>query len=171
MQMWASSSGRFIPGERVPGIHWIGIWTGNRTRLDVVAKKTIPPLQGIETWTSTSWPVICWLRYPSFFAYISHVQTLRKCFYGFGAHINFENGGMIIVCELVGLGKKQVWSILRQPEYLQNIWPWCSISNTSDIPTANVFQSLTTYRKPNDSINHRYRAQKHNRKIGTNPFT
>jgi hypothetical protein len=32
----ASSSGRFTPGERTPGNHWIGGWVGARTGLDGV---------------------------------------------------------------------------------------------------------------------------------------
>jgi len=34
-----SLPGRFNPGERVPGTHWIGGWVGSRTGLDEVAKK------------------------------------------------------------------------------------------------------------------------------------
>jgi hypothetical protein len=30
----ASRLGRFTPGERVPGTHWLGDWVGPRTGLD-----------------------------------------------------------------------------------------------------------------------------------------
>jgi len=38
----ASRTGRFIPGEKIHGIHWLGGWVGPRTGLDAVAKKNIP---------------------------------------------------------------------------------------------------------------------------------
>jgi hypothetical protein len=37
----ASSRGRFIPGEKAPGTHWIR-WVGSRAGLDVEAKKKNP---------------------------------------------------------------------------------------------------------------------------------
>jgi hypothetical protein len=37
---WSDScSGRFTPGERAPGTHWIGGWVGHRTGLEDVEKK------------------------------------------------------------------------------------------------------------------------------------
>jgi hypothetical protein len=41
----ASRPGRFIPGERVPGIHWIGGWVDTRTGLDDVEKRKFLTLQ------------------------------------------------------------------------------------------------------------------------------
>jgi hypothetical protein len=35
--------GRFVPGERAPGTHWIGGWVGPRTGLDDVEKKKSYP--------------------------------------------------------------------------------------------------------------------------------
>jgi hypothetical protein len=35
----ASRPGRFKPGERVNGTHWIGSWVGPRTGLDDVEKR------------------------------------------------------------------------------------------------------------------------------------
>jgi hypothetical protein len=32
----ASHPGRFIPGERTPGTHWIGVWVDTRAGLDDV---------------------------------------------------------------------------------------------------------------------------------------
>jgi len=37
-----SRAGRFIPGERAPGTHWIGGRVGLRAVLDVAAKRKIP---------------------------------------------------------------------------------------------------------------------------------
>jgi hypothetical protein len=37
----ASRSGRFTPGERAPGNHWMGGWVGTRTGLDAVEKRKI----------------------------------------------------------------------------------------------------------------------------------
>jgi hypothetical protein len=38
----ASLPGRFIPGERAPGTHWIGGWVGPRAGLDAAEKRKIP---------------------------------------------------------------------------------------------------------------------------------
>jgi hypothetical protein len=38
----ASRPGRFTPGERVTGTHWIGSWVGFRAVLDAVMKRKIP---------------------------------------------------------------------------------------------------------------------------------
>jgi hypothetical protein len=38
----ASRLGRFTPGERATGTHWIGGWVGPRAVLDAVVKKKIP---------------------------------------------------------------------------------------------------------------------------------
>jgi hypothetical protein len=35
----ASRLGRFTPGERVPGTHWIGGWVGPRSDIDAMAKR------------------------------------------------------------------------------------------------------------------------------------
>jgi hypothetical protein len=36
---WAASRpGRFTPGERAPGTHWIGGWVGSRAGMDDVKK-------------------------------------------------------------------------------------------------------------------------------------
>jgi hypothetical protein len=32
----ASHPGRFTPGEKAPGIHWIGGWVGHRVGLDAL---------------------------------------------------------------------------------------------------------------------------------------
>jgi hypothetical protein len=44
----ASRPGRFTPGERAPGTHWIGSWIGPRTGLDNVERRKILPLPGLE---------------------------------------------------------------------------------------------------------------------------
>jgi hypothetical protein len=46
----ASLPGRFIPGKRDPGTHWIGDCAGSRVDLDAVAKEKVhpQPLPGIE---------------------------------------------------------------------------------------------------------------------------
>jgi hypothetical protein len=46
---WSTSRpGRFNPGERVPGTHWIGGWVGPRTGLDEVEKRKFLTLPGLE---------------------------------------------------------------------------------------------------------------------------
>jgi hypothetical protein len=45
----ASRPGRFTPGERIPGNHWIGSWVGLRIGLDTVPKRKENQLpSGIE---------------------------------------------------------------------------------------------------------------------------
>jgi hypothetical protein len=43
----ASRAGRFAPGERARGTHWIG-WVGPRAGLDDVERIKILPLPGLE---------------------------------------------------------------------------------------------------------------------------
>jgi hypothetical protein len=44
-EWWASRTCRFTPGERAPGIHWIGGWVGSRAGLnDVEKRKFLTPL-------------------------------------------------------------------------------------------------------------------------------
>jgi hypothetical protein len=43
----ASRPGRFIPGERNPGTHWIGGWVDSRAGLDDVKRKVLAP-PGLE---------------------------------------------------------------------------------------------------------------------------
>jgi len=38
----ASNPGRFTAGERVPGTHWIGGWTGPRAHMDAVVRRKSP---------------------------------------------------------------------------------------------------------------------------------
>jgi hypothetical protein len=42
----ASRSGRFIPGERATGTHWIGGWVGLRAGLDDMEKRNFLTLPG-----------------------------------------------------------------------------------------------------------------------------
>jgi hypothetical protein len=44
----ASLPGRFIPGERAPGTHWIGGWVGPRPDLDDVEKRKTLSLEELE---------------------------------------------------------------------------------------------------------------------------
>jgi hypothetical protein len=44
----ASLPGRFTPGERAPGTHWIGDWVGSRAVLDDVERKKFLILPGLE---------------------------------------------------------------------------------------------------------------------------
>jgi hypothetical protein len=44
----ASLTGRFIPGERAPGTHWIGGWVGPRVSLDDMVKRKFLTLPGFE---------------------------------------------------------------------------------------------------------------------------
>jgi hypothetical protein len=39
----ASRPGRFIPGERAPGVQWMGVWVGARAGLDDMEKKILAP--------------------------------------------------------------------------------------------------------------------------------
>jgi hypothetical protein len=43
-----SSPGRFIPGERAPGTHWIGGWVDLRASLDDLEKRKFLTLPGLE---------------------------------------------------------------------------------------------------------------------------
>jgi hypothetical protein len=46
---WLTSRpGRFTPGERVPGTHWVGGWVDPRTGLDDVEKRKFLILPGLE---------------------------------------------------------------------------------------------------------------------------
>jgi hypothetical protein len=44
----ASRPGRFSPGERAPGTHWIGGWVNPRTRLHDVKKRKFLTVPGLE---------------------------------------------------------------------------------------------------------------------------
>jgi hypothetical protein len=44
----ATRPGRFIPGEKDTGTHWIGGWVGPRTGLDEVEKRKFLTLSGLE---------------------------------------------------------------------------------------------------------------------------
>jgi hypothetical protein len=44
----ASRPGRFTPGERAPGTHWIGGWVKPRAGLDDVEKRKFLTLPGLE---------------------------------------------------------------------------------------------------------------------------
>jgi hypothetical protein len=46
---WPTSRhGRFTPGERVPGTHWIGGWVDLRAGLDDLEKRKFLTLSGLE---------------------------------------------------------------------------------------------------------------------------
>jgi hypothetical protein len=46
---WSNSRpGRFTPGERAPGIHWIGGWVDLRAGLDDLKKRKLFTLLGLE---------------------------------------------------------------------------------------------------------------------------
>jgi hypothetical protein len=46
---WSTSCpGRFIPGERAPGAHWIGGWVDLRAGLDYLEKRKYLTLSGLE---------------------------------------------------------------------------------------------------------------------------
>jgi hypothetical protein len=44
----ASRPGRFTPGERTPGTHWIGVWVDPRAGLDVVEKRIFLTITGLD---------------------------------------------------------------------------------------------------------------------------
>jgi hypothetical protein len=44
----ASRPGRFTPGERAPGTHWIGGWLGPGAGVDDVEKRKLLNLPGLE---------------------------------------------------------------------------------------------------------------------------
>jgi hypothetical protein len=52
----ASRPGRFTPGENAPGIHLIGSWLGLEACLEVVEKRKMLPLSGIEHQPSSPYP-------------------------------------------------------------------------------------------------------------------
>jgi hypothetical protein len=43
-----SRPGRFIPGERAPGTHWIGSWVDIRAGLHNLEKRKLLTLPGLE---------------------------------------------------------------------------------------------------------------------------
>jgi hypothetical protein len=46
---WSTSlPGRFTPGERAPGTHWIGVWVDLRAGLDDLEKRKFLTLPGLE---------------------------------------------------------------------------------------------------------------------------
>jgi hypothetical protein len=46
---WSTSRpGRFTPGERAPGTHWIGGWAGLRAGVDDLEKRKFLTLPGLE---------------------------------------------------------------------------------------------------------------------------
>jgi len=53
----ASRTGRFTPGLRDPGTHWIGGSVGPGAGLDVVAKRKNPIITPAENWNSFFQPV------------------------------------------------------------------------------------------------------------------
>jgi hypothetical protein len=47
--VWSPSRpGRFTPGERAPGTHWIGGWVGPRAGLDDAEIRKVLPLRGLK---------------------------------------------------------------------------------------------------------------------------
>jgi hypothetical protein len=61
---WSVSlSGRFTPGERAPGTHWIGGWVDLRDCMDDVEKGKFLTLPGLELRPSVVQPVAS--RYPT----------------------------------------------------------------------------------------------------------
>jgi hypothetical protein len=66
----ASRPGRFTPGERAPGTHWIWGWVGPRAGLDNLEKRKFLTLPGLELWPlsrpARSQPLYR-LRYPGSF--------------------------------------------------------------------------------------------------------
>jgi hypothetical protein len=49
---WSNSRpGRYIPGERAPGTHWIGGWLDFKASLDDLEKRKFLTLTGLELWT------------------------------------------------------------------------------------------------------------------------
>jgi hypothetical protein len=53
----ASHPGRFTPGERAPGTHWIGGWMNPRAGLDDVEKRKFMNLPELELRPPKSQPV------------------------------------------------------------------------------------------------------------------
>jgi hypothetical protein len=59
-----SRPGRFTPGEREPGTHWIGGWVGPRAGLEDVEKTKFLILPGLELRSSVVQPVAsCYTDY------------------------------------------------------------------------------------------------------------
>jgi hypothetical protein len=47
-ELSASRPGRFTPGEKAPGTHWIGGWVDPRADLDGLKKRKFLTLPGLE---------------------------------------------------------------------------------------------------------------------------
>jgi hypothetical protein len=68
----ASRPGRFTPGERAPGSHWIEGWVDPRAGLDNMEKWKLLPPHGLELWPPSCpacSPSLYLLHYPS-----SHIK-------------------------------------------------------------------------------------------------
>jgi hypothetical protein len=74
LQNSASRPGRFIPGERAPGIHWRGGWVGPRAGLGAVKKIISHPRRGSNPGSPSRSPSPYQLSYPG-----SCVHFSRKC--------------------------------------------------------------------------------------------
>jgi hypothetical protein len=48
MERWASRPCWFTPGETPTGTHWMGVWVGYRVGMDVIVKRDLLPLPGID---------------------------------------------------------------------------------------------------------------------------
>jgi hypothetical protein len=77
----ASRHGRFTPGERAPGTHWLGDWVGPRASLDDVKKLKflLPPgleLRPLGPPARSQW--VYRLRYPGSL-YSSPKFSKKKC--------------------------------------------------------------------------------------------
>jgi hypothetical protein len=49
LEVSSQRPGRFTPGEKAPGTHWIGGWVNPRANLDDVEKKKFLPLQELNS--------------------------------------------------------------------------------------------------------------------------
>jgi hypothetical protein len=69
----ASGPGRFTPGERAPGAHWIGGWVGPRASLDYVVKRKFFIILGLELRPLGRSQSLYRLRYPGSSSISVHV--------------------------------------------------------------------------------------------------
>jgi hypothetical protein len=72
----ASRLSRFTPGDKVPGIHYMGGWMGPRASLDDIEKRKFLKFSGLELWSlcySARSQLLYRLRYPGSLYYIMFI--------------------------------------------------------------------------------------------------
>jgi hypothetical protein len=108
----ASCPGRFTPGERAPGTHWIGGWVDPRAGLDDIEKRnflTLPELELRPFSRPARSQLVYRLLYPaSRGGYIWELKWLSNCHFKKSWNSNhFQNAFMIMRWRIMFLQSSQ----------------------------------------------------------------